>query len=253
MPALATTVRDFVDGDFTVIRFTGWPVLHQPFAGDNGEYLLEQKCMQYGSNFAATALNTAYPLAPYTSYVLVSESPLRDVNGGLVEWTQTYALVPNTRNDYSSISYNFIGYYGSVANLATGLVTKIIGRPRATYSVKCRIQNDYYFCATGQTYTTPSAIPIIAAQRYYIPQGSVSGSTFTPTYTRGSANDLATGSDTDFIWTASQWASLIPTYPSTAEYQALILAGTEIVAEASQLSRWQGNIYQRQTKYVVAQ
>jgi hypothetical protein len=253
MPTLAATVLDFVDGDHTLISFIGSPTFRQPFAGDNGYYILEQKCRQFLADFNATALNTAYPLAPYSSYILVSEGPLQDVGGGLVDWVQTYALVPNTRNDPSSISYNFIGYYGTVANLAVALTLKAVGRPRNTFVVKCRIQNDYYFCATGQTYTTFSQIPIILAQRYYVSQGTISGSTWTPTYTLGSAADLATASDQNDLWNIADWGGLIPTRPTQAAYAAMILAGTEIVAENSTISRWQGNIFQRQTKFIVAQ
>ena len=46
--------------------------------------------------------------------------------------------------------------------------------------------------------------------------------------------------------------TFLATSPTRTAYAALIAAGTEIVAEDSRLTRWQGNMWLRQTRYVVA-
>ncbi len=42
------------------------------------------------------------------------------------------------------------------------------------------------------------------------------------------------------------------TNPTLADYRALVAGGTQIVVEPPSLKRWQGNIYERVTRYVVA-
>lgn len=249
-----STTLSWIDGDYTVATAVSNPVLSQPFEGDSGEYVLTQDFWQFLANFSALPLNTPYTTLPFAGYYLVGESPLTDLGGGLCKWTRTYAQVPATRNDPSSLAYPFIGYYGRVANLATSSSFPVIGRPRQSLPVTCRIQSDYFLIGATPpaSFTNISLIPVIAATKYYVPQGSIIGGVFAPTYAAGSTNDLATGTDTDFIWDPASFGGIIPTIPSRTTYQGWITAGTEVVAEASQLSRWKGNIYQRQTKYVIA-
>lgn len=237
-----------------VASAVGAPRFGAPFAGDAAVYKLEQDFMQFTANYSPLALNTAHP--DYATYYLTGEGALSDAGGGISKWTRTYCSIPVTRNDYTSMAYAFIGYFGQIASLATDPNFPVVGRPRQTRTVTCRVQNDYFLCAAGQTYTTPSAIPIILATKYYIPQGSVTVSTGIFIYAYpppGSTSDMNNGTDTDLIWDPAAVSGIIPTVPSRTTYQGWINAGTELVAQASVISRWAGNIYQRQTKYVIAQ
>lgn len=244
--------RSYIDGDFTIAKATGVPLLTQPFAGDKNYYVLTQEFVQFVENFTPTALNTVHPDAAYSTYKLVSESPEQDIGNGVVKWQRTYAAPPATRNDYATISYSFVGFYGTVTDIAIVSSFPVVGRNRFSNNVTCRIQYDYYL-VDGTTYVTPLDIPVIQEQRYYIPKGTIAGAVFTPTYTRGTANDFAFGKPTDLIYDKADWGNLVPSYPSTTEYIGYITAGTEIVAEASQLSRWLGNYYVRSTKYIKPQ
>lgn len=243
------------DGDFTTASAVTDPHFTAPFDGDNGRYVLEEEYVIDNDYFLGQilALNTAH--LTYPTYFLTNESePQPTIAPGIVRWKRTYCAVPATRNDEGSLAYNFIGYWGKTAGLVGDAITfPIIGRGRVSETVKCRIQNDYFLCGTGGSYTTPANIPLILEQRYYFPLGSISGSTFTPAYTPGSLNDILYGSATDNLWDAAAWGYIIPTYPTRANYQAAIVAGTEIVAEPSVLTRWKGNIYQRVTKYILPQ
>ncbi len=245
------TAPFYTDGTFTTAAATSPTRLSQPFAGDAGEYLLEQDFMQFRANFTPTALNTAHP--DFSSYKLVNESQLHDLPGGIVTWTRFYASLPDTRNDFTSIAYNFIGFYGKTADIAVATTFPITGRLRFSQTVPCRVKNDYFLTGTGGSFATPDLIPTALAQRYYVPLGTIAGSVFTPTYAPGSADDIRYGRPTDFIYNASEWAALIPTRPSVTEYQTLINTPTEIIAEDSTLSRWLGNYYVRVTKYIYPQ
>lgn len=242
------------DGDFTVASAVTDPHIAAAFEGDPGRYVLEQEFVINNDYFAALPLSTPHPT--FTNYFLVDESvPVPQSVPGIVHWKRTYAQVPAPRNDYGSIAYSFIGYYGKIANLAIASTFPIRGRNRFTETVTCRVQNDYFLVGTSPaaSYATAALIPSIREQKYYIPLGTISGSTFTRTYTAGSDNDINYGTATDSIWNAADWASLIPTTPTLSDYQAAIVASSEIVAEPSQLTRWKGNIYVRVTKYIVAQ
>lgn len=258
------TWNDAVSGAaWNTAQPVGVPRLKQPFAGDPTYYVLEQDYQQTIEDFNPLTLNTAFPPAQepgsFAGYYLASESALTDMSNGVGQWTRTYAYKPNTRNDYASLAYSFIGYGGALPNPNVASTTYAWGRNRKTVSVTCRIQYDYYLVGPQAwcDYTDASLIPVIREQLYYIPQGNVVGSVFVPDFTRGSANDISAGLAYDYIWDAVPGkyyiGTLIPTYPHRTEYLALITAGSEIVAEPSQLSRWMGNFYVRATKYVVAQ
>ncbi len=247
----------YSDIDTTSLK-VGKARFSQPFMGDNGEYLLDQDFQVDIGSFAPLALNTVHP--DFATYHLVGESPLQDLGGGQMKWTRTYAQVPALRNDYSSISYNFIGYLG-VFPVQIGLTPgspQLLGRPRFTAVVNCRIQSDYFLVGTGGSYTIASAIPQIYEQKYYVPSGTwqASGITFVfvPLYTDPTLQALY-GIPCEYIYDTTGPLALsiaVPSVPTRSQYDAMRIAQTEIVAENSSLSRWRGNIYVRTTKYVVA-
>jgi hypothetical protein len=266
--SFVNTITDSADrfrvaSPITVPRFTA------PFDGTQAYYLLEQDYFIDAKLFAPLRLNTPHPV--YKTYLLVKESATTLAGLGCVKWTRTYAQVPATRNDPSTISYQFIGYQGFLSSIFA-VITNIPGRKRFAKTVTSRVQYDYFLVDSqtgvlaGPTYDTPQHIPTIQAQAYYMrvgtftigSTGSGSASTWTGTYTLGSPQDIAQGLPVDYI--SDQYGTVggyqngvIPTVPTRTQYMALVSAGSEIVAKDSQLTRWMGNIYARATTYIVAQ
>ena len=198
-------------------------VFERPFPGINVDYILKQRFMQPLINWEPTDLNT--PHDDYADFLLVEESPLQDASAGLVTWERTYAKVPDTYSEPGgNYAYNFIGYFG-----AFGLnVTTATGRERFVRTVPMRIQRDF-FLVDGDTIPTPFDIPVVEAQKYYSVDEDV---------------------EVDYLGDSDILAN--ETTPSRTDYQAMIAAGDEIVAEDSRLTRWMGNIFMRETLYIKA-
>ena len=277
-----------IDGNFGVPYEVSPPRFSQPFDGDAGAYVLEQDFWIHENYFQSLPLNTPHesvngdPGISYPSYVLVKEGPTSKVGNGIVSWTRTYAALPASRDDWSRIAYTFIGFVG-VLTPSAFTPGAVIGRPRTTAVVECRIQNDYFItlnnvpksvastvgsgsvASSVQPITQlsgvallndPSAIPSVPKQSYIQAQGTWSGSTFVPFYT-DPVEQVLHGLPLGGIWDTSggnfpiSGVTLVP-IPSRTQYDAWVAAGQEIVAEDSTVARWMGNIYVRQTKYVVA-
>lgn len=224
-------------GDQTIATAVSDPEFSAPLAGVNVNYVLRQKFQQLLANFSALSLNTAHP--DYLTYVLVSEDDKRDVTGLVTEWMRTYAQKPAEYNEPGgNYSYNFIGFYGTFGVNET----TVTGRDRFTRSVPVEIVRTFYLIGditdpdNPADYATWQEIPIIPMTRYYY----------------GSNPNL----DVDFL--ADSPPFTVATIPSRTEYEALIAtdaaaAGSfSIVAEPSTVSRWMGNIYMRETRYVKA-
>lgn len=199
--------------------------LENPFPEVNQPYVLRQTFKQFLANYAPLDLNTAH--ATYTDYKLVEESALNNLGGGVVEWTRTYAKLPDAFDQFETTNYNFIGFYGTVIAIN---VTAVSGRLRFVKSVTSRIHNEFFLVGTGGSYTDAAEIPSVEAQKYYI----------------GDETQL-----TDFLGddTVLDTAST----PTRTDYETMIGAGDEIVAEDSRLTHWLGNYWLRQTRYVKAQ
>ncbi|MDB6026303.1 MAG: hypothetical protein JWM68_2526 [Verrucomicrobiales bacterium] len=97
-------------------------------------------------------------------------------------------------------------------------------RDPITYTVNSKLVYDYFrIAASGGDYTSADLIPVV--DKYYIE---------------------------DEYSKETQTLSVVSN-PSIASYQFLISGSSHVVAEASHLSRWMGQIYQRVTRYVRAQ
>ena len=138
-----------VDGNFAIPYSVSPPRFSQPFEGDAGEYILEQDFWVHENHFAALPLNTPHespngdPARSYANYYLVKESPTTKVGNGILSWTRTYAQIPNSRIDPSTIVYKFPGFAGVIYPV-TGNTTLAPGRLPGNYTVPCFIQNDYF-------------------------------------------------------------------------------------------------------------
>lgn len=256
-----------IDGDFSTAAVQGPPRFSAPFDGDNTFYLLEQDYVISLLSFAPIALNTGSP--DYANYFLVKESTPEPVGVyDVVKWTRTYAKIPASRIDPSTVSYRFIGYAGNmgVLNLtaqlaAAGFSGYVPGRPPNAQTVPLFITNEYFMVGTGGSYPDFASIPINLAQKYYTSAGSFTIAagvgTFTPYFPPvGGTTDIANGTPTDYLTESTVGSPYffvaVPTVPSRTVYQALVSAGSLIVVEDSSISRWIGNIYCRVTKKVVA-
>lgn len=255
--------NQFTDGDFTTATARSHPRFSQPFEGDNGEYIIEQDFEVDKDYFQALPLNTAHNdgIKPYKDYILVKEGPLSNAGPSIVSWTRTYAMLPATRNDPSTTTYTFIGFLGNLFPITfVGNPTIPPGRNPFSQVVKCRVQNDYFLLGPDQynntLYTSLNDIPLIQKTQYYLGPGYwTAGPTWVPLYS-DPVRQASHGLPLTAIWDISgslaiSGPGVAPT-PTRTQYETWMTNKTEIVAETSTLSRWQGNIIQRQTKYIVA-
>ncbi len=229
----------YTSGDHSIATAVSLPEFTAPFEGVNIDYVLTQDFQQLKASYVSTALNTAHPTE--ADFILVSEGPRKDISGNRWQWTRTYAKVPATYSQPQSTTYNFIGFYGT---FGVG-VTTATGRSRENLTVSARVQYDYFLTGIGGTYATPYLIPIIQETRYY---AAFTGATVNNTFT-----DYIGYSQSAAV---PQLAYPVPpaltAYPSREVYEGWITAGTEIVAQASQVRRWMGNIIERETIYTKA-
>ena len=223
------------DGTFTSAALHGPARISFPFPGDSATKIIEQDFVVFFANFSALALNTAH--ATFTDAYLVGESPLQDIGGGVAMFTRTYAQKPATRSEYESFAYNFIGYLGDQLPPydtwpGTG---EQRGRDPFTKKVLSRLEYDYFrVWATTGDYSSVASIPFIEAQTYI-------------------TDDTASERPVKYLTDTSINTAAGETIPTQQDYKALVIAGTEIVAEDCDIRRWMGNIYERVTRYVVAQ
>jgi hypothetical protein len=245
--------------DYTTAQPVSVPAFESPIPATTDEYFFDQEWQQYRANFSPLALNTAHPstgLTPdYSSFKLVLEGPRRDIGGGVIQWTRRYAVVPASYDDFQSINYSFPGYSGVIAigswwNMGSVAATIVSGRPRLNWKVDTRVHYDFFLVGTGGSYTDAGGIPQIFRQLYTLP-------------TALGANDL----ETDYLMD-SLGGGVGPSTPTRTVYDGWITNAStyawgagiapggvhpgQIIAEDSILTRWMGNIWQRQSFYVLA-
>jgi len=274
------------------------PVLSSPIPGVKTEYLLTQDFVQDRASFAPKDLNSAHPYSEFSTFLLVEEGERRDIGGGLVRWTRSYAKVPDTHYDWEMTNYSFIGLTGSGGvNVPT-----IQGRNRSSRQVKSRLQFDYFLVpSTGVTdpilggdpfdISDPGDIPKVWAMQYVFQaafHGAVFGGIFYPTdVLNGASSSSPTwptleqyqGMMADAL--TNEWGAGVSkvilfndytisgTYPTlSGHYMGAVDTSTSVPAttvdgthpgggiipiEDSRLVRWRGNIWQRITRFALAQ
>lgn len=208
-------------------------------------YAFQQDYTQTRASRVNLAINTPSP--DDANALLQLESAGNDIGNLMTRWTRSYFRVPAPWDDASSYSYSFIGFSGYIADPTTGIVQgSIAGRLRVPSRVTARLHWDYYVIdpdglAEGVLDSAGNAInrvdsvddiPVVPAQVYYI-----------------------AGNPTSYFDYLSDGLPDWPfaTVPTRSDYEAMITDGTEIVAEASSLQRFAGNIWGRLTIYVKAQ
>jgi hypothetical protein len=98
----------YADGDLTVATPTGKKRITYPFPDDPTSLYYEQDFMQLFDNYDTLALDTPEFIAfgsINAAVYLTGESPLQDMGGGVAKWTRTYSVIPNSRQEYSNLSW----------------------------------------------------------------------------------------------------------------------------------------------------
>lgn len=270
---------DFIDGDFTAATAVSLPVFSSPIPATTAEYVLTQNFMQYRNNFTALAQGTPHP--DYPNFFLAQEGEKQDKLGGVVQWTRTYFAVPASYDEFDTYLYNFIGFWGtfgaSIGNIPTG-------RPRNSLKVDSRISQDFFLVPstlpandprnpTGVSVTinSPGDIPIYQAQKYRISLANFTWwldvdflfdnppltNNTTPsratygTWMQNAARydwDPVNGGTINYTWNTP---NTVPTFTDHSSG----LHPCQIVAEDSNLTRWQGfgPVWLRTTRWILAQ
>lgn len=193
----------------------------QNFSPNGAAILIEQEFVGFEAYYTPMALGTFYNSAwslgwngdvNLNNCRLVNEGALEDFGGGLVKIKRTFANIPPSRNSYESFTFQFPGY------ATNGGTTRL----PFSLTVNSRLQYDYFDIAAGQPAIIPQFLVFQAAGTYNV---------------------------TDTLLDANPPSAA--TVPPLAGY-AVQIGAAEIVAEASCLRQWMGNIYQRVTRFVVA-
>lgn len=277
--------RYYVDGDFSVVTAVSPPMVSNAFKGDSAASIrdivllnssnvyvnvslgsgyniqpfranqtaivFEQEFVVAEQYFQPLPLNTAYYM-PWSigwdnTYVnlaacfLCEEGPLEPIGGGLVRFRRTYANLPPNRNRFESFSYVF-------PSLNYGDATTV--RLAKPFTVNSRIQHDYFLVDQLDLQT---GIPLFTSgHRLNLTTGMQPTGLILPEmrYFKGSANAVENNAliDPDQSLTDTAPAT-VPSYTQYATWKFI----AEIVAESSVLQQWLGNIYERRTRFVIAQ
>jgi hypothetical protein len=263
-----------IDGNWDIASPVGVERLTSPIPTTNTSYILQQDYVINTDSYAPLALNTPHPTK--TNYKLVSESPTQTFGSGSVIWTRTYAQVPSSHDLFSSISYNFIGFWGydvPIISANVGFVTYQyaagvpIGRRRMPLPVGMRLQHDYFLTGIGGTYGSPGQIPIIQAQKYRekltgfsywtdveeLVDSGISGGPLPTTPTRTTYNVWVENAR-NLGWNSGKVVyTWIPGGGAPSIVDGSEGSPGQICAQDSTIQIWMGNIYLRTTAFVLAQ
>lgn len=228
----------------------------QPFSANQSCIVFDQEFMVAQAYHVPLPLNTPYNMnwsigwqgtyANLASAFLVAEGPLEDMGGGIVKFRRTFATLPPTRNEMESFCYTF-------PPLSNG--TDL--REAKSKVVASRVQFDYY---VYDDLDILSWIPLFpAGRRLNATTGLSPSGLILPEmrYFKAGANavtlNLLCDGDQPLVNESSVGAG-DATKPTFSEYTGWAWQ-KEIVAESSILGPgpWLGNIYQRRTRFVIAQ
>ncbi len=223
----------YADGTYTAPFAVSLPELSAPFPRVNLDYVLTQNWVCNLANYTPAALDTAHP--DYAAFLLVREDNKRDLLGGKVQWTRTYAKVPASWEDAATINFTFPG-----SNFAVGAVA--VRNPFAR-TVVARVLYEYFLCSDGQTYPTPKEIPVIPVFQPYLSAWGVHSYT----------NILRMPLDAEGVTvpTPVEYVAKIGAMPGIVDANGAFV--NEIVGQDSSVAQWMGNIYVRETRYIKAQ
>lgn len=226
----------------------------QPWSANQAAAVLEQDFMVAQSAYQPLRLNTPYNPAWATGWIgavnlqffyLVKEGALEDMGGGISKLKRTFAVIPPTRNEVEQFVYNFVGFQDSLTG-STRQFTPI--------NVLSRLQYDYFifddfgvldlgiFPGGPKLNAATGLYPggLILPPQYYFqnPAG------FFKLLFATEVGGLSDGNGID---------PSTATVPSYSQYLGFINDGAELIAEGSTMNRWMGNIFERRTRFILAQ
>jgi hypothetical protein len=250
----------------------------QPWSPNQNTVVLEQDFIVAQSSYQPMPLNTPYNIAWSLGFqqtfsgnnnypwggsnlnqnggvlYLVEEGPLEDIGGGLSKFKRKFATIPPTRNETEQFGVTF-------PSLSTD---NSFQRPGFTQNVQTRIQYDYFIfddldILTTQLFTQggnrldkttglyPNGLILPATWFFSNSQNVQTNHGF---YVGNTVMALSDGDPSD---------PTTATLPSATEYISWATGvGTsnnqpaEIIVEASTLTRWMGNIFERKTRFTQA-
>lgn len=313
----------YVDGDHSIVRPVGTPLVSYPFEGDSHapglltaalvaatnptgfkyalqgpdlsqnnsqhqSFVLEQRFRVAFDFYSPLPLDTPYDIPAYWStyqgilalsqLILVNESPLSPVDGGFVEWTRTYAVIPKPRNSYESFTFQFPGISPAIIGLNNNDDLKNIPALSLFYDqgapinrdIVCRVERKFFLVHGGNAplafspnYDDPAS-PFYVVQKFapffgnlyneqqYVFDNDMMGlvdfkdlgGLAKPAPMR---NTIPPKSESG----ANTGDSGIPYLNFTDPFQGLI-GNAEICVKASQFRPWRGNIMEKTTLYSTA-
>lgn len=220
--------RVYRSGNHTVATACSAAVFSAPFEGVTAEYVLTQQYQIDEDYYVPLALDTPYAISPSPlfDYKLAFEGNKQSKGGGIVEWTRIYIKLPTDYEDVrGTFAFTFPGFSGVLpGGGSVGNGGSAVARRPLNQTVPKKVLRQFYITSTPAT-------SIIISQK------------FQPYYQFPTQY---------FEYVGDANAAYVATTPSRTAYDALIAAGTYIVAEATTWSRWMGNFYIAETTYVKA-
>jgi len=253
--AVPVTDATVVGFKYEVIPVGTFPNL-QPFNITQSAAIIEMKMVVAMMFYNPLLLNTRLDPALFTqndfvtnynannvvalnNFYLVSEDQFEEISAGIFTFRRVYASIPPTRNIPSQIGYKFPGFGDDPVRLAY------------TQPVNCRIQHDYYiYDPSNITGLAPYSagglrLETLDLGSYFNTDGNPYLNLREQLYRVGSpyteTNSLSDEAGDETI-----------TVPTLSQYIAWY-GNVEIVAEGSVLNPYMGNIYERITKFILAQ
>jgi hypothetical protein len=225
----------------------------QPWAPNGANVVLEQDFTVAYEFWRTPKLNSQYtpawaigfsdPLVNLTALYLVKVGELRDCGGGIAQVRLRFAALPYTRNVLEKFAYSFPGF-----DVPQDPTSPLI-RQRFVKNVPSRIQYDYFI------FDDDEVLPLI------------------PVWPNGPRLNATTGVEpvgiileeqrymsesffvlVDTINDADVSSGTTATTPTLSQYLSFATPpSAEIIVEGSTLRQWMGNIYERRTRYVLAE
>lgn len=256
------------EGKFFLEQLGHYPNI-QPWSANQLAVVLEQEFMVAQSAYFPMRLNTRYypgwaigwegqfsdgsNTVNLNELFLVTEGELIDMGGGISKLKRTWASLPPTRNEVEQFTYTFTGYSDEQTNT---------NRDPISLVVQSRVQYDYFifddFGITGLD-TFPNG-PVLNADTGISP-----ASLILPEQYYFNSSDSDDVSNNYLISPPSVDDGPIDdpslaTYPDFTDYTGLVSGidtsnglAAEIIAEGSTMTRFMGNIWERRTRFVIAQ
>jgi hypothetical protein len=250
----------FSSGDYEPVQLGTSPNI-SPWSPNQAAFIIEQEFMVAMEDYIPMSLNTpyddiwaigwtgvltsSYPLPDLSAAVLIDEGQPTDMGQGIVKIVRRFATIPPTRNDVEQFVYTFPG----IAN----------GRVSFSRNVVSRLQYDYFIF---DDLDLLAGIPLFpAGQRLDSGTGLYPAGLILPAqyYYAAAANAVQNNYflDPSELTLSDGSPGTIPSVDDWLNYLSGSVTSNgqppELIAEASTLKRWQGNIYERRTRFVLVQ